>query len=197
MSDASAQPESDGHVDAASLLARHAAGDPDAFAPLARHVAPIVWGCLVRMRVAEARRDDLLQEVLLRLHRSAASYDPTRPLRPWVVTITVHAARDLARADARRPETALDVDAGAPAEAPANVIALETASFLEAELARLPASQRDAVVLCCVQQLSTAEAAAALGVPEGTLKTWLHRGRGALAAALTRRRATEHREARR
>lgn len=197
MSDASAQPEPDEAVDAATLLARHAAGEPGAFEPLARCVAPIVWGCLVRMRVDEARRDDLLQEVLLRLHRSAGSFDPSRPVRPWVVTITVHAVRDAARAEARHPEAAIEVEASGAAEAPANVIALETATFLEAELARLPASQRDAVILCCVQQLSIAEAAKALGVPEGTVKTWLHRGRGALAAALTRRRATEQREGRR
>ena len=53
-----------------------------------------------------------------------------------------------------------------------------------AALAKLPAAQRKAMVLRYVADMSVADIAAAEGVPEGTVKSWLSRGRAALAALL-------------
>lgn len=55
---------------------------------------------------------------------------------------------------------------------------------LTAALAQLPANQRRAVVLHYLADLSVLQIAAQEGVPEGTVKSWLHRGRAALAAQL-------------
>ncbi|WBB74364.1 SigE family RNA polymerase sigma factor [Micromonospora sp. WMMD1128] len=56
---------------------------------------------------------------------------------------------------------------------------------LTAALGRLPANQRRAVVLHHLADLSVSQIAAQEGVPEGTVKSWLHRGRAALAAQLS------------
>lgn len=60
---------------------------------------------------------------------------------------------------------------------------------LATALATLPASLRRAVVLHYVADLSVADIARQEGVPDGTVKSWLHRGRAALAVALTETRA--------
>jgi RNA polymerase sigma-70 factor (ECF subfamily) len=63
---------------------------------------------------------------------------------------------------------------------------------LNTALATLPPKLRRAVVLHYLSDLSVAEIAAQEGVPDGTVKSWLHRGRTALAAALTDTRAEVH-----
>lgn len=60
---------------------------------------------------------------------------------------------------------------------------------LGAALAKLPPNQRRAVVLHYLSDMSVADIAAQEGVADGTVKSWLHRGRAALAAALTDPRA--------
>lgn len=60
---------------------------------------------------------------------------------------------------------------------------------LAAALATLPEKQRRAVVLHYLSDMSVADIAAQEGVADGTVKSWLHRGRAALAAALTDSRA--------
>jgi RNA polymerase sigma-70 factor (ECF subfamily) len=65
-----------------------------------------------------------------------------------------------------------------PAPAPDHVA-------LIAGLAKLPAEQREAVILHYLADLSVAEIARQRGVAEGTVKSWLYRGRNALAAAMT------------
>ncbi len=63
---------------------------------------------------------------------------------------------------------------------------------LTAALARLPANQRRAVVLHYLADLSVTQIAAQEDVPEGTVKSWLHRGRAALAAQLSPTNEVSH-----
>jgi RNA polymerase sigma-70 factor (ECF subfamily) len=72
--------------------------------------------------------------------------------------------------------------------------ALERRLDIRAALARLPEPQREAIVLVDLQDLSVAEAAAYLGVAEGTVKSRCSRGRVALARLLTGRREEEQEE---
>ena len=72
--------------------------------------------------------------------------------------------------------------------------ARETAAWVEKAIAALPFSQREVVVLCCIEQLPQDDVAAALGMPVNTVKTHLRRARIALAQALARRQAALRRE---
>ncbi|MEU0152933.1 SigE family RNA polymerase sigma factor [Micromonospora fulviviridis] len=63
---------------------------------------------------------------------------------------------------------------------------------LTAALAQLPTAQRRAVVLHYLADLSVVQIAEQEGVPEGTVKSWLHRGRAALAAQLTTTNGVNH-----
>jgi RNA polymerase sigma-70 factor (ECF subfamily) len=72
--------------------------------------------------------------------------------------------------------------------------ARETAAWIDGAIRALPLPQREAVVLCCIEQVPQAEAAGILGVPVNTMKTNLRRARLALAQALARRTAKLRRE---
>ncbi len=180
------------------LLVRHREGEAEAFAELvARYRAP-VFGYLVRCGVEPAARDDLFQDIFLSVHNAAGSYQPERPLHPWVFTIVANAVRNHRR---RMRVRRLVFPASAPEEAPAadpdgyqQAEARETAGWLEQAMDRLPLAQREVLVLCAVQRLDQQEAAEILRIPVNTLKTRLRRARLTLARALARRNAAAVRE---
>ena len=80
-------------ADEKALLLRHRAGDRDAFAGLVEAYRAPVYSYLVRAGVPEGERDDLFQEVFLRVHRSASSYQEDRPVHPFLFTIVCNTVR--------------------------------------------------------------------------------------------------------
>ena len=179
------------------LIARHLRGDAEAFGELVRRYGPLIWGLTARYGLRREERDDVFQEVFLRLHRGASTYRGGRPLRPWLLAIAVNTTRSYLTRDrsrealAERPEerrVAPDPDGRQLAEA------AETLDFLSEELDRLPLARREVVLLCAVHRLEMADVSAILDLPLGTVKTHLRKGRLALARALERRQASEKRE---
>ncbi|MEL6548072.1 MAG: sigma factor, partial [Myxococcota bacterium] len=65
-------------------FARHARGEPGAFEQLVGHYHGPIQAYLARCGLNAIERDDLSQEIFLRLHASAARYHPSRPARVWV-----------------------------------------------------------------------------------------------------------------
>jgi RNA polymerase sigma factor (sigma-70 family) len=180
------------------LLIRHRSGDGAAFGDLVARYRRIVYGYLVRCGVEDAARDDLFQEIFAAIHRAASTYQPERPLKPWVLTIVANTVRSHHR-KARRRTSALSPTAFPPDGSPAPdshqlAEARETAGWIERSIAALPVAQREVVTLCCIEQLPQDDVAAALGMPVNTVKTHLRRARLALAQALARRTAAQRRE---
>lgn len=139
--------------------------------------------------------EEVALDALVRAYRALASYEPERVreirLRPWLATIVVNLCHNRARRR-RLPATSLAplVEAGiepaSPLSAGPDAVSVRTA--LRTELARqlmaLPERYRVPVVLRHVDDLSYAEIAMALGRPEGTLKSQVHRGLALLRAAM-------------
>ncbi len=121
--------------------------------------------------------DDVAQEALLRALRSRASFDPGRELGPWLRTIALHVLADLRRERARL-ETELDAST-LPARDAADRLA--EGEQLERALARLAPLERDIVLRFHGRGDSVREIARALHMPEGTVKSHLHRSRRKLA----------------
>lgn len=130
--------------------------------------------------------DDLVQTTVERALAGRTRHDPATRLDPWLFRILRNAWIDRTRRAATRG-TEIDV-ADAPeaglVDGPRVTEAALMLQRTEAEIARLPAEQREVIVLVCFEEMSYAEAAEILGIPRGTVMSRLARGRAALAVRL-------------
>jgi RNA polymerase sigma-70 factor (ECF subfamily) len=132
--------------------------------------------------------NDLMQEVLLRVRRGLSGYTPGS-FEGWLWRITRNAFLDEVRRRKRRPTVALPegdhVALGTTAE-PDDVLAeSQLSANVQQALLDLPLDFREAVVMCDVVGLSYDEIALATGVPVGTVRSRIHRGRKMLKGMLT------------
>jgi RNA polymerase sigma factor (sigma-70 family) len=130
---------------------------------------------------------DLVQEVLLRVQRGLATFRPGS-MEAWLGRITTNAFLDDCRRRRRRPVVALpdDPDRVVPS-APSVDEAIASEALpddVSGALAALPPDYRATVVLCDVVGLRYEEIAEELGVPVGTVRSRIHRGRALLRSAL-------------
>ena len=167
--------------DDATLLARHVAGDPQAFGTLVGRHRNRMWS--VALRTSGNREDaaDAVQDALYSAYRGAAPFRGGSAVSTWLHRIVVNACFDIARRRAGRPVVASDVipDVAAP-DTPAE----SGHQAVMAMLAQLSAEQAAAVALVDIEGFPVAEAADILGVPAGTVKSRCARGRARLAAVL-------------
>lgn len=130
---------------------------------------------------------DLAQEVLLRVRRGLESYRPGS-IEGWLSRITTNVFLDEVRRRRRRPLDALpdDPDRVLPSAAGADeaLAAATLSGEVQSAISALPEEFRVAVVLCDVAGLPYQEIADALGVPLGTVRSRIHRGRAMLRTAL-------------
>ena len=169
-------------TDRSALLARVLVQDLDAgFERIVReHAAAVLT---LARRICGPSGDDVAQDAFtraLRALRAMPAEDVAElHVRPWLLTITRNTAYNHHRTRRRRPNVIGEpaAEATSPAESPeATVERQETAADLRAALDRLPAAQRDAIVLRHVLDLSSRETAEILGWNENTLKSHLARG---------------------
>ena len=130
---------------------------------------------------------DLVQEVLLRVQRGLATYQPGS-MEGWLSRIATNAFLDDVRRKKRRPVEALPDDpervlAGAPSADEA-LAAADLPDHLQDALRDLPEDYRAAVVLCDVLGYSYQDIADTLEVPVGTVRSRIHRGRSQLRTVL-------------
>ena len=145
----------------------------------------------VAFRLTGDRDDaaDLTQEVLLRVKKGLTTYRPVS-IEGWLSRITTNLFLDEVRRRRRRPTEALPDDPERvlpPAAAADDVLTSVTlGADVQAALLALPEEFRAAVVLCDVAALSYGEISDVLGVPVGTVRSRIHRGRLLLRSALTK-----------
>lgn len=176
--------------DLAALMRAAQVGDRRAYTALLNALVPLVKQT-VRQRFGFLQPpdiDDLVQDVLLSLHATRAAYDPARPFLPWLMAIARNRMADGARRYARR--TACEV----PSERPPETFQVEDANkssngygdveALAQAMTKLSHSQRQAIELMKLREMSLKEAAAATGTSIGALKVSVHRGISALRKAL-------------
>jgi RNA polymerase sigma-70 factor (ECF subfamily) len=165
-----------------ALLRAHLAGDTRAFDELVRRHRDRLWAVALRTLGDPDEAADALQDALLSAYRAAGRFRGDAAVTTWLHRIVVNACLDRVRRRAARPTVPLEQAAPASAAVPAADV--ETALDVRAALHRLPVEQRVAVVLVDMRGYPVAEAAAILGVPEGTVKSRCARGRARLAAHL-------------
>jgi RNA polymerase sigma-70 factor (ECF subfamily) len=175
------------------LVARAAAGDPDAFRALVERHEHRIVALLHRLCGCPEQALDLAQETFLSAHRHLGSFRQESRFSTWLHAIAVNHARAAGRR--RRPGVSLQAVAadGRPliaeplADLPSVSAGLEHADLsrrIAAALELLDARYREVVVLADMQDASYEEIAATLDIPVGTVRSRLHRGRTELRALL-------------
>lgn len=176
-----------------TLVVRAAGGDDGAFRMLVdRHRARIV-SFLHRLCGCPEQALDLAQETFLAAYRHLGSFRQDSRFSTWLHAIAVNHVRAAARR--RRPSVSLDaVDADGERRCPEPAATMpavsaglereELARRIAAALERLDVRYREVVVLADMQDASYEEIAEALGIPVGTVRSRLHRGRSELRSLL-------------
>lgn len=168
--------ENDGRWEAWMVAAQ--AGDARAYDLLLRDCLPLLRA-IARRRIRDSHEaEDAVQDTLLTIHRMIATYDPERPLRPWIVAIAERRCVDRLRRRGRGAgrETPID-DHAETLAAPATETGEDRIASrqLRDAVAELPDSQRTALRLAKLEDLPLAEAARRSGLSVGALKVATHR----------------------
>ncbi|MEV6021249.1 MULTISPECIES: RNA polymerase sigma factor [unclassified Streptomyces] len=168
--------------------------EPDVFAELFHRYADDIHRYAARRLGTEAA-DDLMAETFVIAFQRRRRYDLTRPhARPWLYGIVTRLIGGQRRSEARQlralsrvaSRTPSDGSGGEPLaeRVAARISAENTRDALTAALAKLPARHRDVLLVIAWGDLDYAEAAEALGIPVGTVRSRLHRARKKLRVAL-------------
>lgn len=172
---------------------RTLAGDPQAFGELVRRYERDVFNLAYRMLNERGEAEDAAQEAFMRAYVNLDRYDPERPFKTWLLSITSNHCIDrlrrrrltwLSLEEPLPPHPALTSDIPGPEEA---MLTSERNLLVQEMLAGLSPDYRLAVVLRYWYDLSYAEIAEMLGTTESAIKSRLFRARQALAEYLESR----------
>lgn len=162
-------------------------GEVPTWEQVARDYGRFLYTVAYRLTGNADDAEDLVQEVLLRVRRGLDTWRPGS-MEGWLSRIATNAFLDQVRRHRRRRTVALPEDADrvvAPERPPEEMLSSERlGEEVQAALSSLPPEYRSAVVLCDVAGLSYQEIADALGIPVGTVRSRIHRGRALLREAL-------------
>jgi RNA polymerase sigma factor (sigma-70 family) len=170
----------------AALMVAAQAGQPASYHALLRACVPVAAAAARRAGVPADRVDDVVQDVLLTVHRARATYDPARPFLPWLRAIAKRRAIDSLRAQYRTAgREVFDEDAyhGRADDGPAADAGLgqdERTRVLAEAIRTLPPGQRQAVEMLALGETSLEDAAGRTGRSKIALKVNLHRAIQAL-----------------
>jgi RNA polymerase sigma-70 factor (ECF subfamily) len=173
------------------LVERCRRGDDAAWRELVERHTRRVFSMAYRFagRVDEA--EDLTQDVFMRVYQSLGRYDPAQgPFAGWLTTVARNQAIDHyrrrreARWRAVEPGEGLEALPSAEPGPEGQLARRERAALVRRGVRSLPQDLREAVVLCDLRGLSYEEVSEALGIPIGTVKSRINRGRLELARRL-------------
>jgi RNA polymerase sigma factor (sigma-70 family) len=167
-------------------MAAAQAGDSAAYQQLLRDCIPVIKSVARWRGVPADRLDDVVQDVLLTIHRARQTYDPRRSFTAWMSVITERRAIDLMRRTRRQhlrevhAPIEFESHADETADPTQGVAHADASGTVASALAGLPARQREAVEHLVLEERSLDEAAALTRRSKGSLKVNLHRALKAL-----------------
>lgn len=164
------------------LIALFDAGDPSAFEELVRRHEQRIYNLCLRMLGKPEDAHDATQEAFLAALRKLSAFRGDARFSTWLHRIAVNACYDILRRRQRRPEEALPEEPG-PAPGDMAESAAEAVD-VQAALLGIPEEFRAVLILRDVQDVAYEDIAEILGVPVGTVKSRLHRGRMAMGRLL-------------
>lgn len=184
------------HAELARLMRAAKQGDRAAFGRLADLLEPRAMGYARMLTGSDDDAMDLTQECWLRMWKARESWDESAPVAPWFHRILrnlcishLRSQERLREKDALRTGAAEDGEAdyelaGPAPEPPAHLAGEESARAFWAAVGTLGFNDREILSLRHFDELSYAELARTLGIPEGTVMSRLYNARRRLRAAL-------------
>jgi RNA polymerase sigma-70 factor, ECF subfamily len=171
------------------LVGRSLAGDADAFAQLVDRHRQRVYNVCLRLLGDPEDAADASQDTFLSVLTKLGQFRGEAAFTTWLHRIAVNACHDLARKRRRQPMLRLAGDADLPEQqtgpsVPDHADELAGTRDVVAALAAIPDEFRVVLVLTDLQDLTYEEVSKILGIPIGTVRSRLHRGRVALARAM-------------
>lgn len=177
------------HLDwEAHLVSRAQQGETVAFEILADTYREAMRSQALRMLRDVEDANDAVQEALLKAFRAIRSFQPGRPVLPWLLRICSnccvdalrarrHACESLEKHEHSLRDTAVDVHDDAEASVEDDMV--------RDAVDRLPQQYRRIIMMRHYRQMEVGEIASALNKPEGTIKSWLFRARALLRKELS------------
>lgn len=167
-----------GQVQWGDLLVAAQAGDGEAYRRFLIAALPFVRAVARRRCWSEDMAEDAVQDALLTLHRVRHTYEPGRPVKPWLAAIVtrraIDAARRRGRVGAREVFNEIAYETFADPDANEDIIS-DAPQTLAAMTSGLSAGQKQALDLVKMQELSLNEASAVSGQSVASLKVNIHR----------------------
>ncbi len=186
----------------AALAGRCLEGDADAWEQLARSQHRRIYAICYRFTGSQSDAEDLTQEAFLKMYRNLGSFDAERgSFTTWLTTLTRNLLVDhYRRSRMERASDSLDESQDGEEDGPRKVdrladggrsqeqhlAGMELRAQIQQALGCLSAELREAVILRDLQEMDYKEIAEVLGVPQGTVKSRISRGRCELARLLKR-----------
>lgn len=173
----------------AELLVRYAAGEEAAFRKLVARYKNSLYSFLRRFLNNQEMVEDVFQETFLQLFNSIKTFDPERPLRPWLFTIAANKAKDALRKKQRTAainigtmadsgemsfDEVLDTLSSDDIVPLNNIERDETAGRVREIIANMPDNLREILILAYFNKFSYKQMADILSIPIGTVKSRLH-----------------------
>ena len=151
---------------------------------LAQSGADVVLNYLNSAGEARQLAEEVLQDVMMAVWRSAANFRGESKVRTWMISIARNQAISIRRKHRIEQVELEDIyanDGTGPLE---RIVLEDQIEMLRAGIRQLPQAQRETLELVFFHQMSGAEVAAVLGISEGTVKSRLHRAKETLRGLL-------------
>jgi RNA polymerase sigma-70 factor (ECF subfamily) len=161
-------------------------GDQRAYNALLKDIAQFTHGYLIGTLSRKDWAEDIVQDVLVSVHKSLHTYSAERPFRPWLMSIIAFRRTDFLRKH-YSSRSHLQTDIESPSFLASHVTNEPLAGEykdIEAALSKLPVKQRDVFIMTKIQGYSIEEVATQLGMSESAVKVTAHRAQNKLKAGL-------------
>jgi len=190
--------ESHNNTDAQDLLAVQATlnGNPSAFEAIVERYTPLLYSLAYRMLGQGEEAEDAVQEILEKAFRSLPRFRISNRFFPWLYTIGLNHLRSAERRRKRRsrlkilnadPQRVLESVASEQGNPVRQSELQEGEKLAQKALDGLRVEYREVFVLKAIQGFSVQEVAEMMRIPEGTVKTHLHRARKQMIDFLSRK----------
>lgn len=171
-----------------NLVRRAQAGERAAMELLIESYRPAVRSHALRMLRDADDANDATQETFVKAFKGLNTFDPARPLLPWLMRICSNCCVDTIRNRRHQTDTIEKHEHALYDEASDVEVGVETrqdSEVVQGAITRLPDRYREIIVMRHYRHMDVNEIAHALNKPEGTVKSWLFRARALLKKDLT------------